>query len=104
MITTDFAFIGAAVLWILEKIGVFSWMAKKLHSHLPREKSMSVRNLLEPGRYQVLLSDDRRFVVDRDDLHFLDDVLVIRGIQAVSHYSWISVTNMDLTRKGDEHE
>lgn len=36
---------GAAILWILEKCGLFAWISKWVHGHLPREKSMAVESL-----------------------------------------------------------
>lgn len=87
-----FVVIGAAIIWVLDKAGVFGWVSKAMHARLPREKSMAMRKMLVPGIYRIRTMQGELFTVRLDQIEVLDNCLVIDRQIVLAHMAWESIT------------
>lgn len=93
-----------ALTYLMDKIGIFSWTAKRIHSVLPREKSMAVKHLVGSGPYMVTIRRPQGgidFVIIKrvHRVEFLDMVLVLPNEREV--YPYYFVLDVHVVKEGE---
>lgn len=73
----------ALIIYLTDKCGIWSWISKRVHSYLPREKSMAVKRLIGPGMFQVKTTQGIHYT---DKVEYLDMNLVLPTLGLVYPY------------------